>query len=135
MLEMPCFFSQVAATQKLLSTSNPLLIRQLNDLITVQTNSHKVCKLLSNVMRKKILLRVMPQLSQWLAKLEQIGWWEHWSRQQKEKLIETTNLGKDFLFICRSDNECNLLASWLQLLELCQETEWRLHLSDRCCAR
>jgi integrase len=126
------FFLSGSRHAKNTSTSNSSLIRQLNDLVTVQTNSQKVCQLLSNVMRKKIPFRVVPQFSKWLTKLEQNCWWEHWSRQQLEKLIETTDPGKDFLFICRSIDECNLLASWLQLLELGQETEWRLHLTDRC---
>ena len=109
-----------------------LLMQQLVDLIVAPATSLKVGHLLNRVMRKKIAFRVMQRYLQWLQSLEQSGWERSWSSQQIEQLIEITDPGKDFLFICRTLAECSLLANWLTQLNLCHETEWRLHLNDCC---
>ncbi len=111
---------------------NQKIVAQLNNLISAQTSSLKIGHLFNRVMRKKVPNRVIPKFFEWLNKLETQNWSKVFGRQQLEQLVELTDPGKDFLFICRSLNECRLLEEWLRQFSLEEETEWRLRLSTRC---
>jgi len=57
----------------------------------------------------------------------------HFSQGQVEQIINLTDPGKDFLFICRTLDELTLLARWLEQLQINpQDISYRLMLATRC---
>ncbi len=93
----------------------------------------KVCAVLTNVMRKKVPFRVIAPFNGWLKLLDKNQWALHFSQGQVEQIINLTDPGKDFLFICRTLDELTLLARWLEQLQINpQDISYRLSLATRC---
>lgn len=93
----------------------------------------KVCAVLTNVMRKKVPLRVIAHFNRWLKLLDDTQWASNFSQSQVEQIINLTDPGKDFLFICRTLDELALLVRWLEQLQISpQEIGYRLTLANRC---
>lgn len=93
----------------------------------------KVCAVLTNVMRKKVPFRVVEPFNRWLKLLDDKQWALHFSQSEVEQIINLTDPGKDFLFICRTLVELTLLGRWLEQLQInAHNISYRLTLATRC---
>lgn len=93
----------------------------------------KVRAVLTNVMRKKVPLRVIAHFNRWLKLLDDTQWASDFSQSQVEQIINLTDPGKDFLFICRTLDELALLVRWLEHLQINpHDISYRLTLAARC---
>jgi hypothetical protein len=99
-----------------------------------KSNSNpKVQAVLTKVMRKKVPLRVIAPFNCWLRLLDETYWALHFSQNQVEQIINLTDPGKDFLFICRALDELELLGRWLEQIQINQlDIGYRLTLANRC---
>ncbi|MBU2426692.1 MAG: tyrosine-type recombinase/integrase [Gammaproteobacteria bacterium] len=93
----------------------------------------KVRAVLTNVMRKKVPLRVIAPFNSWLRLLDETQWALHFSQCEVEQIINLTDPGKDFLFICRTLDDLALLVRWLEHLQINpHDISYRLTLAARC---
>ena len=108
----------------------------LTTIQSVQENNtapSKVYAVLTNVMRKKVPFRVIAPFNGWLKLLDRNQWALHFSQSEVEQIINLTDPGKDFLFICRTLKELELLGRWLEQLQINpQDISYRLTLATRC---
>lgn len=95
--------------------------------------SPKMHAVMKNVMRKKVPLRVITRFKSWLSLLDDRQWGQFFTLSQVEEIVHMTDPGKDFLFICRSLVQIELLCRWLEFLEINpSEISYRLTLATRC---
>lgn len=110
----------------------PSLVTALQSVQDKNNAIPKVRAVLTKVMRKKVPFRVIEPFNSWLRLLDEAQWALHFSQSQVEQIINLTDPGKDFLFICRTLEELELLGRWLEQLQINpQDISYRLMLTNR----
>jgi|GEM_PF-5924636 len=110
-----------------------LLLKEIDSVYSKGSVDPKVKAVMEKVMRKKVPLRVIVRFRAWLQLLDERQWFLSFTQKQVEEIINMTDPGKDFLFICRSLHQVELLVRWLELLEINpSEIYYRLCLTTRC---
>lgn len=111
----------------------PALLAEIDLVVSKGAANKKVKAVLDKVMRKKVPARVISRFRAWLELLDECKWEENFSKSQVEEIIDMTDPGKDFLFICRTIEQVGLLVRWLDFLETnSSEVDYRLSLATRC---